>query len=85
MDFLNVASSLGPVAGTVIVVVLFTRFATTYMKNERFHREKVAKECHDVQEKATEATFKATEAIDQNTTVLNQVCRTLIRMNGDSR
>ena len=83
MEFLNVMTNIGPVAGTVIVVILFTRFATSYMKNERCHRERLAKECHDVQNKATEATFKAVGAIDKNSEVMEKVNRTLIKMNGD--
>ncbi len=83
MELLNIITNLGPVAGTVIVVLLFTRFATSYMKNERCHREKLAEDCHEVQTRATEATFKATGAIEKNSDVLEKVNRTLIRMNGD--
>lgn len=83
MELLNIVANLGPVAGTVIVVLLFTRFATSYMKNERFHREKLAKECHEVQTRATEATFKASGAIAKNSDVLEKVNRTLIKLNGD--
>ncbi len=83
MELLNIVSNLGPVAGTVVVVVIFARFGSTYMKNERAHREQLARECHEVQSKATEATFKAVQSIDRNSKVLDQVNRTLIRMNGD--
>lgn len=83
MHMLDVAASLGPVAGTVVVVVLFTRFATSYMKNEREHRTTLAQECHEVQTKATEVTFKAIEAIDKNSDVMDKVNRTLIKLNGD--
>ncbi len=82
MDFVDAFSKLGPVAGTVAVVIIFVKFAGTYMKNERTHREKLAADCHEVQKQATEATFKAVESIDQNSKVLEQVNVTLIRMNG---
>ena len=85
MDFLNVAASLGPVAGTVIVVLLFIRFATAYMKSERCHREKLAEECHAVQTKATEATFKAVESIDRSAKIMEKVNITPIRLNGGPR
>lgn len=82
MDVVSIVAALGPVAGTVLVVVLFVRFATSYMKNEREHREKLADDCHKVQAKATEATFKAIGSIDNNSEVLEKVNVTLIKMNG---
>ena len=85
MDVLNALSTLGPVAGTVIVVIIFVRFAGTYMKNERCHREKIATECHAAQKQSTEATFKAGQAIEKNSKVLEQVNVTLIQMNGHHR
>ncbi len=85
MEPLNLVANLGPVAGTVAVVIIFARLVGAYMKAERCHREKVATECHDVQGKATEATFKAVEAIERNSKVLDEVNITLIRMNGHGR
>ena len=85
MDALNALSTLGPVGGTVIVVIIFVRFASTYMKSERSHREKIATECHEMQRRATEATFKAGQAIEKNSKVIEQVNVTLIRMNGHHR
>ena len=82
MELLEALTKLGPVAGTVLTVIIFVRFASNYMKNERTHRETLARECHAVQQKATEATFKAVEAIDQNSEMLTEVNTTLIRMNG---
>ena len=82
MDFVSALAKLGPVAGTVAVVIIFVRFASAYMKNERAHREKIADECHEVQKQATEATFLAVQSIDKNSKVLEQVNVTLIRMNG---
>ncbi len=82
MEFVNALAKLGPVAGTVAVVIIFVRFAGTYMKSERAHREKIADECHAVQKEGTEATFRAVQSIDRNTDVLEKVNVTLIRMNG---
>ena len=82
MEPTSLISSLGPSAACVVVVLLFLRAGTKYMKNERTHREMVAKQCHDVQTKATEATFKAIETIDRNSKAFEKLNTTLIRMNG---
>ncbi len=82
MDFWDGISKLGPVGGTVAVVIIFIWFAREYMKNERAHREKLAGDCHEVQRQATEATFKAIGSIEKNSAVLEKVNVTLIRMNG---
>ncbi len=82
MEFISALVQLGPVAGTVLTVIIFVRFASAYMKNERLHREKIADECHAVQKEATQATFKAVESLDKNSTVLEKVNVTLIRING---
>lgn len=82
MEFVEALTNFGPVAGTVATVIIFVRFASAYMKNERCHREKLARECHAGQDKSTEATFKAVEAINRNSKVLTEVNTTLIRMNG---
>lgn len=58
-------TNLGPSAGVVIVVVLFMRFATQHTKADRCHREKLAKECHAVQEKGLEMTSKALVVMTQ--------------------
>ncbi len=83
MELWKIASNLGPLTGTVVTVIVFLRFLSSYIKDERAHREKLARDCHDVQVKATEATFQAVSSIDRNSKVLDQVNRTLIRMNGD--
>lgn len=76
MHTMDIITNLGPVAGTVVVVILFTRFATTYMKSERCHREKLAVECHAVQRESI-------EVMSRTEKTLENVNRTLIRLNGD--
>lgn len=75
MNAIDLLTNLGPVAGTVVVVLLFTRFATTYMRSERAHREKLSSECHSIQSKSL-------EVMGRTEKTLEQVNRTLIRMNG---
>ena len=82
MELLEALTKLGPVAGTVLTVIIFVRFASVYMKNEHCHREKLARECHTAQDKATEATLRAAEAINRIESVMTEVNTTLIRMNG---
>lgn len=85
MEFIDALTKLGPVAGTIAVVIIFVRFASGYMKNERHHREKIADECHAVQKRATEATFLAVQSMDKTAKVLERVNVTLIRLNGNYR
>lgn len=83
MEFISALVQLGPVAGTVVTVIIFVRFASAYMKNERTHRERIAEECHAVQKRATEATFLAVQSMDDTSKVLEKVNVTLIRINGN--
>lgn len=83
MEFISALTQLGPVAGTVVTVIIFLRSINAYMKDERIHRQKLAEECHAVQKQATEATFLAVQSMDKTAQVLEKVNVTLIRMNGD--
>lgn len=85
MEFINAFVQLGPVAGTVVTVIIFLRSINAYMRDERTHREKIADECHAVQRQANEATFRAVQSLDKNSKVLEKVNVTLIRMNGIKR
>ena len=85
MDLMNLIGNLGPVAGTVVVVLIFTRVCKTYFEAERRHREKLAADCHAVQAKSTETLYQAREAINRNTEILEKVNVTLIRLNGQHK
>lgn len=82
MELISALVQLGPVAGTVVTVIIFLRSINTYMKDERAHREKIADECHAVQKEATKATFLAVQSMDNTAHVLEKVNVTLIRLNG---